>query len=223
MSRSPPCAPRPSGQEPANPSGAAGPRLFDHCRPQWQDVGHAGRHPRATTGSRPPVGRGGQMYQEQGDRAQGLPLPQCDPEWSRWGAGTPQSRPAPTSSTHTFLIASQVLKGLMGALLQGAPMKHRGPQVPHCLQLHWVLGSPLVWIRRSLRDAGKMPSPARLWVGGCNDGRGSVAPVVVNGPWPLSDTLAARSWGESGHQWVSRRPPPCSRGVDRGVQTEQGL
>lgn len=64
-------------------------------------------------------------------------------------------------------------------------MKHRGPQVPHCLQLHWVLGSPLVWIRRSLRDAGKMPSPAGLWVGGCNDGRGSVAPVVVNGPWLL--------------------------------------
>lgn len=58
---------------------------------------------------------------------------------------------------------------------------------------------------------------------GCNDGRGSVAPVVVNGPWPLSDTLTARSWGESGHQWVSRRPPPCSRGVDRGVQTERGL
>lgn len=45
-------------------------------------------------------------------------------------------------------------------------MKHRGPQVPHCLQLHWVLGSPLVWIWRSLRDAGKMPSPAGLWVGG---------------------------------------------------------
>lgn len=113
-----------------------------------------------------PCGAGGTDVSGTGDRAQGLPLPQCDPEWSRWGAGTPQSRPAPTSSTHTFLIASQVLKGLMGALLQGAPMKHRGPQVPHCLQLHWVLGSPLVWIRRSLRDAGKMPSPAGLWMGG---------------------------------------------------------
>lgn len=136
----------------------------------------------------------------------GPPVPPCPnqqyPHFSNRLPGTERAHGGPTpGSTHEA-------QGTPSPTLSSTPLG---------------AGSPLVWIRRSLRDAGKMPSPAGLWGGGGNDGRGSVAPVVVNGPWPLSDTLTARSWGESGHQWVSRRPPPCSRGVDRGVQTERGL
>lgn len=118
--------------------------------------------------------------------------------------------------------------------LPGTERAHGGPTPG---STHEAQGAPSPTLSSTPLGAGVTPcvdpkvpqgcwenaEPRRAVGGGCDDGRGSVAPVVVNGPWPLSDTLAARSWGESGHQWVSRRPPPCSRGVDRGVQTERGL
>lgn len=157
--------------------------------PSWgrvdRSIRHRGTEPRAShCHDVTPSGAAGAL---------GPPVPPCPnqryPHFSHWLPGTVRAH---------------------GTQLQGAHTEHRGPQVPRCLQLHWVQGSPLVWVQRSLRDAGKMLSPAGLWVGGSDGGRGSVTPVMVNGPWPLSDTPAARSWRESGHWWVSSRPPPYS-------------